>query len=142
MSRPPVNELSHPVEAAVLDTLRSQQRAMNVAQLTKASGFGRTKTNRHIAGLVALGFLEPAEVPLTPDTRRAQGMGRVAKFWTISRSGSLALARYKRRLDIVEPEVVAAPQSNLFERPVLTRAGAGYFRNDGLKHIASVGYPC
>ena len=142
MSRQPVNEISHPVEAAVLDALHTQARPMNVAQLTKASGYGRTMASRHIARLVALGFLESAEVPLTPDTRRALGMGRVTRHWAISRTGSMALASHKRRLGVPDAVPTAPRADNLFARPLLTRTDAGYCRNDGNKHIASRGFSC
>jgi DNA-binding MarR family transcriptional regulator len=123
-----------PQQALVLDALRTVG-TMTLAELRVLTGLGQTYLRRAHHELVALELL-------TSDYTR--GKGRPMTL-TVTRTGCRVLARHKREVgrksDRADLQMVP-PRSYDIDVTTYKPAAYAYYRNEGNKHIASVGVGC
>lgn len=117
-------------QAMVLDALR-EVGTSTLKDLKALAGLGQTYLQRAHHELLALELLtsEFDRSTLQPMTL------------TITRTGSRALARHKRLVELAAQDIVPPPTFNtagtFYEPPPRS-----YYRNEGNKHIASAGVGC
>jgi DNA-binding MarR family transcriptional regulator len=119
-----------PPQALVLDALRTVG-TMTLAELRALTGLGQTYLRRAHHELLALELLT-----CDYDRRKLQPM-----TLTISRTGSRALARHKRLVDLPAQDIVPPPTFNT-AGTTFTPPPRSYYRNEGNAHIASRGVGC
>jgi len=130
MSTRPPAPIINSMQADLLDALRDAPGPMTFAQLQAAVGMGKAGCTRPMNDL--------RERELVEVVRKASG--RLPMLYGISRSGSRALARYRRKQDLAERDVVPAPTYSTAGTTYVP--AAGFCRNDGNKHLPSRGFAC
>ena len=123
-----------PQQALVLDALRTVG-TMTLAELRALTGLGRTYLRRAHHELLALELL-------TSDYTR--GKGRPMTL-TITRTGCRVLPRHQREAERKSERAelqVVPPRGYDIDGAVYAPPRHSYYRNDGNKHIASVGVGC
>lgn len=119
-----------PQQAAVLGVLRDVGPSP-LKDLKALTGLGQTYLRRAHHDLLELELL-------TTDYDRA----KVAPMTlTITRTGSRALARHKRQIELAKLDVVPPPTFNTVGT-TFTPPPCSYYRNSGNAHIASRGVGC
>ena len=139
--RAPIAEIINGRQAELLELMREALGPLTLRDLQTAMDLGRTFVMRHLADLRERGLVDAMQSTEPVSVPRA-GQGRTALLYTISRSGSRALARYKRRLDDADKEVVPPARVNMFEQPDYVPHRGAFYRNEGNKHILSRGFSC
>lgn len=126
-------------QADMLELMREALGPLSMRDLQTGITLGRTMVMRHLVDLRERGLVDMmqhvSEVP-------APHQGRHALLYAISRSGSRALARYKRRLEESERVIVPPPTFNTRALPPYEPPKQSYYRNAGNRHIASRGFSC
>jgi DNA-binding MarR family transcriptional regulator len=125
---PPLEEIINLRQRDMLDALRDAPAALSFLELQQALATGRGGLLRNLSDL--------RERELVDVVRQDRSL-----LYSITRSGSRALARYKRRQDDAERVLVAPPTFNTRGQPYVPSAHA-YYRNEGNKHIGSRGFSC
>ena len=119
-----------PQQAAVLGVLRDVGPSP-LKDLKALTGLGQTYLRRAHHDLLELELL-------TTDYDRA----KVAPMTlTITRTGSRALARHKRLVELAAQNIVPAPTYNTAGSTYVP-SRCSYYRNAGHKHLASAGVSC
>lgn len=117
-------------QALVLDALR-EVGTSTLKELKALTGLGQTYLQRAHHELLALELL-------TSDFDRSTLQPMTL---TITRTGSRALARHKRQIELAAQDIVPPPTYNtagtFYEPPPRS-----YYRNEGNTHIASRGVGC
>lgn len=139
--RQPIAEIINGGQATLLDLMREAPGRLSRVEMLAASGMKRTMLNRHLLELVECDLVDYAKASEMRE-EFSDKRGRTALLYTITRSGSRALARYKHRLDDADKEIVPPPKTNMFERSDYTPDSRAYYRNTGHKHIQSRGFQC
>ena len=119
-----------PQQAAVLDALR-EVGPCTLKELKALSGLGQTYLQRANNQLLDLELV-------TTDYDRTK---LVAGTLAITRTGSRALARHKRLVELAAQDIVPPATFNAFGT-VYVPPPRSYYRNEGNKHIASAGVGC
>lgn len=119
-----------PQQALVLDALRKVGPCTQ-KELRALTGMGQTYLQRAHRELLELELL-------TTDPDRAKPAPMTL---TITRTGSRALARHKRLVELAAQDIVPPPTYNTFGTSYAPPPRS-YYRNAGNKHIASVGVRC
>lgn len=119
-----------PQQAAVLDALRDQG-TCTLKDLKAATCLGQTYLQRTHHELLGLELL-------TSDYDRSTLQPMTL---TITRTGSRALARHKRQIELAALEIVPPPTYNT-AGTTFTPPPRSYYRNAGNAHIASHGVRC
>lgn len=124
----PLEEIINLCQFGMLDALRDAPAALSFLELQQALATGRGGLLRNLSDL--------RERELVDVVREGRSL-----LYSISRTGSRALARYKRRQDDAERVLVPPPTFNTAGQPYESTRWV-YCRNEGNKHIASRGFPC
>ena len=139
-TRAAVAEIVNNYQADMLELMRAAPGPLTLRDLQDGMGFGRTMIMRHLAGLRERALVDVIQT-VDPVAAPRTGQGRNALRYTITRSGSRALARYKRRTEQEALEIVPPPTHNT-AGTTYTPPPRSYYRNEGNAHIASRGVAC
>lgn len=136
----PTTDAITPGQAELLDLMRDALGPLSRRELLAGAHMSRTMMKRHLLKLQGAGLLD---VTLAVHQADAPGdkRGNKAYLYSITRTGSRALARHKRLIKLAAQEIVPPPTYNtagtFYEPPPRS-----YYRNEGNKHIASAGVRC
>jgi hypothetical protein len=141
MSKPhPTTDAITPGQAELLDLMRDALGPLSRRELLAGAHMSRTMMGRHLLELQGAGLLD---VTLAVHQADAPGdkRGNKAYLYSITRTGSRALARHKRQFEEAGRDVVPPPTFNT-AGTTFEPTHRSYYRNAGNKHIASAGVGC
>lgn len=137
---PPIAEIINGAQAKLLELMRDAPGSLSMQDLYVGAGISRSFASRLLLELRELELADVAVAGELPQPR-ANKNGRTALLYTITRAGSRALARYKRKAEAATQVLVQPPTFNTAGQPYVPPHQA-YYRNEGNRHIQSRGFPC
>ena len=123
------------IQATMLGVLRDEPHSLCPSDIFARMAIGRSQGMKQMAGL--------REANLVTETTPVCQRTRTPALWTISMAGRRALSDYARKLEQAAIRAMAvAPPTHSFWGTTYTPPGQAYYRNDGNRHIPSVGVQC